>query len=97
MSEHSPDWWVADVSVVSRLKGQSRSDTVPVIFNHRSDVASAGMPRFTVDDQGIWILQAIDSSAIRKGWKAGSFTVLDSLDFQALGQRGRIARLLTAH
>ena len=57
LSEHDPRFREAIVQVETVLKGQPNGETITLIFPSSRDVAWYMVPKFEVEQQGIWILK----------------------------------------
>lgn len=93
-SEHNPDWWQADIDVESVVKGALQAKTLSILFPHSGDEMWLESAKFTVGQEGIWILQRNQQE---KGWpvmRVPGLTALHPLDFQTKDQVARIRTLL---
>ena len=90
ISEHDPQWEEAIIKIDSVLKGDKALKTVTFRFPGNTDIAFVGVPKFKVDDQGIWILHATKEA---KGERA-YYTALDPLDFQPMSEIDRVRGLI---
>lgn len=86
-SEHDPEWVTAIIEVSTTLKGQTGQTKVPVQFASSIDVMWYGSPKFTVGQQGIWLLQKPFTD------KSG-YQITDKADFYPIEQLDAIRNLL---
>jgi hypothetical protein len=94
VTEHDPDWWVADVEVESFEKGRAEGRVVQVLFPHSRDEMWIDSPKFEPGQTGLWILQR---NQTEKGWpvlRLPGLSALDPLDFQPPQQLERVRRLM---
>lgn len=59
LSEHDPDWWIAEVDVETSFKG-ARSRTVPVTFANSRDVMWSRAPKLRPAQKSILVLHQGD-------------------------------------
>jgi hypothetical protein len=90
-SEHDPDWYEAEITVSSVVKGHLPSHTVTVLFPHSDDPMWQGAPKFKEGQQGIWLLHRNQMNL--PGIK-DQYTVLNTLDFQTMENLERIRKLV---
>ncbi len=90
-SEHDPDWYEAELTISSVVKGHLPGHTVTVLFPHSEDPMWQGAPKFKEGQQGIWLLHRNQMSL--PGIK-DQYTVLNPLDFQTMENLERIRKLL---
>lgn len=57
LSEHNPDWHVAEIKVANTLKGKSDGATVKILFANSVDVQWFKSPKYRKDMEGVWLLQ----------------------------------------
>lgn len=82
ITEHTPDWWVAEIEIESVEKGHHEGKRISIYFPNSQDVAWHDAPKCTPGDEGIWILQRDQQE---KGWpimRVSGFTALHPLDYQ---------------
>lgn len=72
ISEHSPNWQEAIIQVDEGLKGMASNTQVVVRFPNSMDVHYFGVPRFTVGQDGIFLLSIDESSGLPQAMLAGS-------------------------
>lgn len=73
ISEHNPNWHDVVIEAKETLKGKPNLALLVVRFPKSMDVAWYGVPRFSLGQEGIWILHKDES---------GVYTALNPLDFQ---------------
>jgi len=95
ISEHDPDWRIAQVSVNQFLKGQAGSNVVLVAFPNSRDVMWADSPKFVAEEEGIWIL-ARPKNLERFFAEVNQpvYTAITARDFRALKETERITTLV---
>ena len=89
-TEHDPDWYEARIAIQSVIKGRLPGPEVTVLFPHTDDVMWATAPRFSVNQQGIWLLHR---NQARLPGIENRFTALDPLDFRPTNEQDRVRRL----
>ena len=98
ISEHSPDWYYAEVKVKSVLKGMVftsyRAETLRVYFPASRDVAWASSPKFQKGQKGIWLLRFAKDNSPLKRYDINAKTSLDPVDFQPSSQESKVKNLL---
>jgi hypothetical protein len=92
-SEHEAMWQRAVVEVDTVIKGQPGTRTVSFFFPASQDRVWMGAPRFTVGQEGVWLLHAKPKDFSRKAEMIPGLTALDPKDFQRPEQRERLQRL----
>jgi hypothetical protein len=97
LSEHAADWQRADIEVDTVIKGQPGTKTVSFFFPASNDRIWRETPRFSVGDQGVWILHAKANDHTRKDEMLPGLTAIHPKDFQRADQRERIQRLAAAN
>lgn len=75
-SEHNPLWYDAVIEIGSVEKGSFSQGTITVLFPGTADVMWYRSPKFTVDQEGIWVLHR----DMIKELGVGGYTALDPLD-----------------
>jgi hypothetical protein len=93
VSEHDPDWQVAEIEVESVLKGTPSKSKVAVLYPKSRDVMWFAAPRFQQGQEGIWLLQVAEDMTRELGGPA--YTALDPLDVRPKSENVRIRRLVT--
>jgi hypothetical protein len=91
-TEHDPMWREAVISVESVEKGKLEGKTVVVVFPASKDVMWAKAPKFTVGQEGVWLLH----KGQFKGVKIDGHTALNPLDFHPKDKAQRVKRLIKA-
>jgi hypothetical protein len=89
ISEHDPDWRQAVVDVESVESGLPVKQ-VAVLFPASRDVRWRQSPKFTVGQEGVWILHQHQMAELR----APGYTALHPFDFHPKPQRNRIRALI---
>jgi hypothetical protein len=92
-SEHDPDFYEAEITVDSVLKGKVTGHAVVVLFPNSDDVMWQSAPKFKPRQQGIWLLHRNQTNV--PGVK-DQYTALKPLDFQPPGELERIRSLSKA-
>jgi hypothetical protein len=90
ISEHEGDWAVAVVQIEAIEKGSFDGKTVDVYFPQSTDERWLLSPKFHVGQQGVWLLHRESNL----GLPEAALTALSALDFQPLGAREKVRRLL---
>ena len=72
VTEHDPQWQEAIIHVASGLKGIGDNQEVVVRFPGSKDVAFYGIPKFKVDQEGVFLLQKDKVSGLPKAALAGT-------------------------
>lgn len=89
-SEHDPEMWRAIVEIATVEKGtKPELNTVPVLFAHSTDERWYFSPKYSPDDEGIFLLHAEPAAA-----NAGAYSTLDRLDFQPSNRLDLVRRLI---
>ena len=92
-SEHDPELWRAEVEVTAVLKGQRpASGRIPVYFAHSTDDRWILSPKYTPDQQGVFLLHTEEMARIAQP----GYSTLDRLDFQPASQLEVVRRLVNA-
>ncbi len=60
LSEHDPDWRVAEIRVSRTLKGKAGGETVKMMFANSKDVQWFRSPKYQEGMQGVWLLQKFE-------------------------------------
>jgi hypothetical protein len=92
VTEHEPDWWIAQVKVQSVVKGTGWPGELAVLFPHSDDVAYHRNPKLSPGQERIFILHD-DAIRVRNRGLAG-LTALDPLDVQGVEQLSRVQGLV---
>jgi hypothetical protein len=91
-TRHDPDWQEASIAVQAVEKGSLRGKSVVVLFPQSRDVMWYPSPKFSVGQEGVWILHRQPI----KGLNAQYYLALDPGDFHPKDQQSRIRKLLKA-
>jgi hypothetical protein len=101
ISEHDPDWRIADIQVDEVHKGSVANDTVSVRFPSSQDVMWHDAPKFHPGEEGVFMLHRTAAAGKRLAAAravpvkdAGEFVMPQSTDFVAWSEPG--ARSLIA-
>lgn len=98
VSEHDPDWQVAEIEVESSMKATPSKSTVAVIYPNSTDVMWYAAPRFQRGQEGIWILQEAkagqEAEDVIRELGGPAYLALDPLDFRPKSETARIRRLI---
>jgi hypothetical protein len=101
ISEHDPDWRVADIQVDEVHKGTLPQDTVSVRFPASTDVMWHDAPKFQPGQEGFFLLHRPSDTArkVTRDREAplkdtGDYVVLRSTDFQPLAEVGSVRRAI---
>ncbi|HZR63973.1 MAG TPA: hypothetical protein VFA85_02440 [Terriglobales bacterium] len=93
MTEHDPEWQLAEIAVESTLKGTPGAK-VSLLFPNSRDVAWFQSPKFRVGQEGVWILQEQKSKEVTSAIGKPVYTALDALDFRPKSEMQRIKKLV---
>jgi hypothetical protein len=94
ITEHTPDWWSAEIEISSIEKGSHQGKLIRVWFPNSEDAAWHESAKFKPGQEGIWLLQRDQQE---RGWpimRIPGLSALHPLDFQPLDRLDRIRRLL---
>ena len=94
ITEHTPDWWRADIEISRIEKGSHQGKQVHIWFPNSEDVAWHESAKFKSGQEGIWLLQRDQQE---RGWpimRIPGLSALHPLDFHPLDRLDRIRRLL---
>ena len=98
ISEHDPDWQEAIIQVQDGIKGAQAGDQVVVRFPGSRDVAWVGAPRFTVGQEGTFLLHkdsTTGSPLTMIGGKAvPAYTALHDVDVLSKQDATRVRALI---
>ena len=98
ISEHDPDWRIAEIQVDAVHKGKHKGKTVAVRFPSSQDVMWHDAPKFHPGQEGFFLLHKTDKEAagVRAAVVAdkGDYVVLHPGDFQPSDQPSGIKELL---
>ena len=89
-SEHDPDWREADIRIERVLKGDSRQNTITILFPASEDVMWYRAPHFQPGMEGILLLKRTEFA----GRPLEHLTALNPAQFRPLEEEERITRLL---
>jgi hypothetical protein len=94
-SEHDPNWWIAQVSVESVLKGSGKpAKAVEVLFANSKDIAWYKSPKLHQGVRGIFLLHAVKETDRPPRIKRLIYKAIDPLDFQTTDRRPEIEQML---
>jgi len=88
-TEHDPEWREADIEVVNVLRGPP-TKRVTILFPGTDDPMWYGSPRFTKNQEGIWVLHPFALA----GKRLPRLTALKREDFLPRSEEARVRRLL---
>jgi len=94
ITEHAPVWSNAVIDIESVEKGNHKSPKLTLLFPTSTDVAWHDCPKFSVGQEGIWIVQRNQQE---RGWpkmRVPGHTSLDPLDFQPKARASHIRGLI---
>jgi hypothetical protein len=102
ISEHDPDWRIAEVKVDEVHKGTHPKDTVSVRFPSSEDVMWHDAPKFHPGQEGFFILHKTDEAVGKKAAVArgaavedkGEFVAPRAADFQPFSAPGGVRQLI---
>ena len=95
VSEHSANWWLAEVTVARTLKGEAPKGGVLIAFPTSRDVMWAESPRFKAGEEGIWILHRPKTLAgLFENSQGPVYTAINRRDFQASKEIEHVVGLL---
>jgi hypothetical protein len=89
-TEHDPEWREADIAVTTVLKGNPETRTLTILFPGTDDPMWFRAPRFTVGQEGIWLLHRF----VMGRRTLPNLTAPQPEDFRPRGEEERIRRLL---
>jgi hypothetical protein len=91
-SEHDPEYWQADVDVLTVEKGQTANIArrVAVFFAHSKDERWLLSPKFSPGQTGIFLLHTEELQTIKRS----GYTALNRLDFQPSSETSTVRRLI---
>jgi len=95
LSEHNPEWWIAEVKVEKVLKGKSEKAEVLVAFPSSRDVMWAESPKFKEGQEGLWILARLPNLQREfANLPQPVYTAISKRDFRAVNEMEHITKLL---
>ena len=94
ITEHMPEYWVAEIAIKSVEKGRHEGKRVSIYFPASHDVTWHRAPKFTPGQEGIWILQRDQQEMGWRSMRLPGLTALAPLDFHALEHLTRIRNLI---
>ncbi|MFZ1220778.1 MAG: hypothetical protein WAO00_15905 [Chthoniobacterales bacterium] len=95
-SEHSPDWWQAEIEVESIEKGNLSEKTVTVFYPNSTDEFWYSAPKFRLGEKGLWILHTQQKPPSFLKAEIEGFTALDPEDFCPKEDADRIREVIKA-
>jgi hypothetical protein len=103
ISEHEPDWRVADIKVDEVHKGTLQGDTVSVRFPDSPDVLWHDAPKFHPGQEGFFMLHRPDAAMKLKASRAGApiedsgeYVAPQAADFQPFSEPGGVRHVIDA-
>lgn len=98
-SEHAPEWHEAEITVEEGIKGAGAGQSITVRFCASEDVAWVDAPKFTVGQEGVFILEEGEVRGVRTTAPtpdAAEYdgTIVDPGNVLAKDQAERVKRLL---
>jgi hypothetical protein len=103
ISEHDPDWRIADIQVDEVHKGTLPQDTVSVRFPASTDVMWHDAPKFQAGQEGFFLLHRPSDGASKASREreaalkdTGDYVVLRPTDFQPLAEAAGVRRAIDA-
>jgi hypothetical protein len=93
ITEHTPDWWRADIEISRIEKGSYQGKQLHIWFPNSEDAAWHESAKFKPGQEGIWLLQRDQQE---RGWpimRITGLSALHPLDFHPLDRLDRIRRL----
>ncbi len=94
ITEHNPDWWIAEIEVAGVEKGHHKGKLVSIRFPNSEDVAWHDSPKFKPGQEGIWILQRDQQEREWPIMRIPGLTAVHPLDFQPFERREHIRTLI---
>jgi hypothetical protein len=98
ISEHDPDWRIAEVQVDQVHRGSHRGKTADVRYPNSPDVMWYGAPKFRTGQEGFFILHKTSREKVAAKAAptrdAGDYVALHPVDFQAFDEPGGIRAVL---
>ena len=92
-TEHNPEWWEADITVQSVLKGTQQGKVV-ILYAHSLDELWIDSPKCQKGQEGIWILQRDQKEKGFPVLRVPGLTALHPLDYQPIQQMDRVRKLV---
>jgi len=102
ISEHDPDWRIAEIQIEKVHKGKLQKDSVSVRFPSSEDVMWYGTPKFHPGQEGFFMLHKVDDAPEERAAMEraapvrdkGEFVVPRAIDFQPFSEPGGIRELI---
>ena len=102
ISEHDPDWRIAEIQVDEVHKGTLRKDTVSVRFPSSQDVMWHDAPKFQPGQEGFFLLHTPDEAGEKRAAPArgalvqdrGEFVAPRTADFQPFSEPGGVRNVI---
>lgn len=80
-SEHDPEWWIANVLVLSTIHGRKVEKEIEVLFANSMDIAWYKAPKLHSGQSGLLLLHKLTAAESPRTVARGIFQVIDPLDF----------------
>ena len=80
-SEHDPDWWIANVLVLSTIRGSKTIKEIEVLFANSRDIVWHQAPKLHSGESGLLLLQKLSAAQSPPNVKRSIYQVIDALDF----------------
>jgi hypothetical protein len=98
ISEHDPDWRIAEVQVDQVHQGNHKGKTAEIRFPSSQDVMWHDAPKLRPGQEGFFILHRSEkveaAAAAAPAEDAGQFVAFDAVDFQPFDESGGIRSLI---
>ena len=94
ISEHDPQWQEAIIQVQDGIKGAQAGERVVVRFPTSLDVAWVGTPKFTVGQEGTFLLHKDSTTTVVAGRSVPAYTALHKVDVLSRQDATRIRALI---
>jgi hypothetical protein len=80
-SEHDPDWWIANVLVLSTIHGRKIENEIEVLFANSTDIAWYKAPKLHSGQSGLLLLHKLNAAQSPPAVARRIFQVIEPLDF----------------
>ena len=80
-SEHDPDWWIANVLVLSTIHGKKIENEIEVLFANSTDIVWYKAPKLHSGQSGLLLLHKLNAAESPPTVARRIFQVIDPLDF----------------
>lgn len=80
-SEHDPEWWIADVLVLSIIRGSRTIKEIEVLFANSRDIVWHQAPKLHSGESGLLLLHKLSAGQSPPNVKKSVYQIIDALDF----------------